>query len=150
MTAMNMKFSRGSLIRTMSSISDVSGAPSDGDSDNLEPSQGFHSAPASIDFLFSPCPDHVPAGEDDELEPTQIRRLSSARFVAESNDPNDERVSPMRAPKRTISQKVIKSFTKSARSLLSPTKKMSKEDKKLNTSTKSAPTMPMRKASFLG
>ena len=141
---------RRSFLRTMSSISDVSAGTGGGDdSDNLEPSETFYSAsaPASVEFTFSSSPNHLANIGGD----SKIRRLSLERFVAEINDPTDVRVSPLRAPTRTISTKVLDKLGKSARNLLAPPAKVKKNVARKHSggSKKEAPMMPMRKASFI-
>ena len=142
---MNTKSPRHHFMRKMSSISIGSVNSGDSYSDNLEPNQGFCSAPASIEFRVGE--------ESEQPPPLLIHRLSLERFAADIIDPHDGRVSPMRAPERTTSEKLKKSFGKGSKSmLLSPKKKKSKKGKKEKKqigSTQLAPSMPLRKASFI-
>ncbi|CAJ1970163.1 unnamed protein product [Cylindrotheca closterium] len=136
---MNTKSPRHQFMRKMSSISIDSADSCDSYSSNLEPNHGFCSAPASIEF---------PALAE--------KRLSLERFVADIIDPNDGRVSPMRAPERTRSDKLKKSFGKGSKGMhlgVPKKKKQGKKGKKemkQNGSINSAPpAMPLRKASFI-
>eukprot|EP00526_Cylindrotheca_closterium_P022304 CAMPEP_0113637602 /NCGR_PEP_ID=MMETSP0017_2-20120614/19688_1 /TAXON_ID=2856 /ORGANISM="Cylindrotheca closterium" /LENGTH=124 /DNA_ID=CAMNT_0000548649 /DNA_START=191 /DNA_END=565 /DNA_ORIENTATION=+ /assembly_acc=CAM_ASM_000147 len=121
-----------------SSISNVSALTGDGEADILDLSEwSSSSAPVSMDEFRG--------GSQ-----TQIRRHSWDRFLVVTKA-TDARETCLRAPKRSISTKVVHSLGISTTSLLAEREGTKDSKKKKNQRKRSAspPRMPMRKDSFI-